>query len=507
MSLTIRDDQIFVFDRNGVWRLVDTNGDGEADRHELFCNSFTQSAEAREFPNSIKLAPDGSFIVSKGGQQASTISRLNGSVLRIAPDGLSHRVLGVGFRQPFVGVHPESGLVTASDQEGQYIPTTPLHIVKDGAFHGFLSDLLPREVYPGPIAEPLTWIPHSVNPSGTSQVWLTGAKLGPLNDSLIHLGFNRPEIFRVLFNHRSPRPQAAVVSVARDFDVPALNAAVNPADGCLYISGFQITAWGTTAKPLSALVRLRYTGAASTLPNEIAAMDKGVLIRFDVKLDPATALDLTNYSLERWNYQRTHRYGSAHYKSDGSIGQDWITPSSAYVSEDGKAVFLGVPEMTAVMQMRMGWSIRSDQGATLSENAYFTPYELMHFDPVAEGFGAIEVDLTPRSTVARAAVPPSAEEGHRLYSLMGCMACHDSGQTDQPKVGPSWKGLYGKERDLAEPRSTVMADDDYLRESIVNPSAKVVEGYQKHEAGMPVYAGVLSESQIESIILYIKSLQ
>ena len=208
MSIAIRDEQIFVFDRNGIWRLRDTDGNGEADVHELFSNVFPQSAETREFPNSLKLAPDGSFVIAKGGQQASTISKLNGSVLRVAADGQSYTVLGYGFRQPYAGVNPRTGLVTASDQEGHYTPTTPLYILDKPEFHGFLSELLPKEKYPAPIADPLTWIPHMVNASASRRSGSTGAKMGPLNDALIHVGFNRPELFRVLLNERGSKPQA-----------------------------------------------------------------------------------------------------------------------------------------------------------------------------------------------------------------------------------------------------------------------------------------------------------
>ena len=53
----------------------------------------------------------------------------------------------------------------------------------------------------------------------------------------------------------------------------------------------------------------------------------------------------------------------------------------------------------------------------------------------------------------------------------------------------------------------VVADDAYLRESILQPTAKVVTGYERGEAGMPSYAGVLNDAQIESILLFIKSLR
>src|SRR6185436_10527139 len=176
---------------------------GEADAHELFSNAFAQTAETREFATGMKLAPDGSFIIAKGGQQGSTTGKQNGTVIRVSPDGSEGTVLGWGLRMPFIGVHPKTGLVTASDQQGNYIPATPLHIIRDHQFYGFISLFLPKEKYPAPIVDPLTWIPHPINASGVSQVWLSDARMGPLNDALIHLGYYRPEILRVVEPLRS----------------------------------------------------------------------------------------------------------------------------------------------------------------------------------------------------------------------------------------------------------------------------------------------------------------
>lgn len=507
LTLAIRDEQVHVFDRNGIWRLRDTNGDGEADVHELFSNAFAQTADMREFPNTLRLAPGGEFVIAKGNQQATTLGKHNGNVLRISADGRRATVLGYGFRQPNAGVNVRTGLVTASDQQGHYIPSTPLHIVRDRQFYGFLSDKQPREVYPAPIADPLTWIPHPVNASAMSQVWLFGARMGPLNDALVHIGYNKPELFRVLLNERSAKPQAAVVSVTRAFDYPPLNGSVNPADGQLYIAGFQIFGWGTTATRMAGLGRVRYTGAAFTVPREVVPMDKGVLLRFEVALDPTKALDPDSYSMTSWHYQRTYKYGSPQLKADGAPGIDRLGASRAYLSNDRRAVFVAVPDMKPVMQMQVGWSLATADGRKFQENAYFTPYDLLAFDPQAEGFGDLTVDLSPRAATVRASAPVSVEEGGRLSQLYGCTACHGVDNASVSRLGPTWKGLYGGQRPIANRAAPVIADEAYLREAILEPTLKIVSGYERGEAGMPSYAGVLSDPQIESIIAFIKSLK
>lgn len=511
MTTAIRDNEIFAFDKNGIWRLRDTDNNGEADAHELFSNAFAQTADNREFPSQIRLAPNGEFVIAKGGQQDTTLGKHNGSVLRISADGRRATVLGYGFRQPNIGVNTRTGLVTSSDQQGQYIPSTPLHIVRDQQFYGFLAAFQPKEKYPAEPAEPLTWMPHPVNSSAISQVWLFDAKLGPLNDSLVHIGFNRPELFRVIQNNRGSRPQAAVVSITRAFEFTPLNGSVNSRDGQLYLAGFQVLGWGNVLDVPAGLGRVRYTGAPVTVPSELVPMDKGVLVRFEVPLDAKKATDPASYSLQSWSYKRTYKYGSPQYKADGSPGQDILPVSAAYLSRDGRSVFLAIPDMKPVMQLRVGWSLATREGVAFEENGYTTPYELVPFDPQAEGFGDIKVDLSKRAVVAAAepTTPATIEEGQRVAQLFACIACHETTNAGIPRAGPTWKNLYASKRQVfvAGKSETVLVDDNYLRESILEPTAKVAAGFEKGEYAMPSFAGVLNSTQVESLILYIKTLK
>ncbi len=110
------------------------------------------------------------------------------------------------------------------------------------------------------------------------------------------------------------------------------------------------------------------------------------------------------------------------------------------------------------------------------------------------------------------AAPAQSEEeqliarGQYLASSIGCTACHSADGTTL--VGPTWKGLYGSEVEvvLADGTETkVIADEEYLKESILNPNAKITKGFQANL--MPVYEGQLSEDDLKAIIAYIKSLQ
>ena len=66
--------------------------------------------------------------------------------------------------------------------------------------------------------------------------------------------------------------------------------------------------------------------------------------------------------------------------------------------------------------------------------------------------------------------------------------------------------MFGSQREFKGGEPAV-ADEDYLRESMLEPTAKIVLGYEKNDTGMPSYAGVLTEEQIEALILYIKTLR
>jgi cytochrome c oxidase subunit 2 len=120
--------------------------------------------------------------------------------------------------------------------------------------------------------------------------------------------------------------------------------------------------------------------------------------------------------------------------------------------------------------------------------------------------------LGQAGTVAVAGGPPAggappgepasaapAAAGEALFTQKGCAACH---QAQGGALGPSLVGIFGTKVKLQD-GSEVLVDGNYLRESILNPTAKIVAGFQPV---MPTFQGQLTEEQVLDLIQYIKSL-
>lgn len=94
-----------------------------------------------------------------------------------------------------------------------------------------------------------------------------------------------------------------------------------------------------------------------------------------------------------------------------------------------------------------------------------------------------------------------AARGMEAAAVAGCLRCHTTDGTEH--IGPTWRGLYGSEVHL-EGGTTVKADEAYLTESMMDPMAKIVAGYQPV---MPTFQGRLDAAEAAAILHYMKSLR
>ncbi len=94
----------------------------------------------------------------------------------------------------------------------------------------------------------------------------------------------------------------------------------------------------------------------------------------------------------------------------------------------------------------------------------------------------------------------AVQNGEKLFTQLACITCH---KTDTSGRGPVLTGVFGSTVQLMDGRQ-VIVDENYLRESVMNPQAKIVLGYQPI---MPTFQGTVSEENLLQLIAYIKTLK
>lgn len=97
-----------------------------------------------------------------------------------------------------------------------------------------------------------------------------------------------------------------------------------------------------------------------------------------------------------------------------------------------------------------------------------------------------------------------ASKGEQVAQSEGCLSCHstDGGE----RTGPSWQGLYLSDVELDD-GTTITADEEYLRESILQPSARTVKGYREGLMATVIKPDSLSDEQVDALVAYIRSLR
>lgn len=127
-----------------------------------------------------------------------------------------------------------------------------------------------------------------------------------------------------------------------------------------------------------------------------------------------------------------------------------------------------------------------------------TKHSDMYSEVIVHASGEFETWLAKAASFLETMSP--AEAGRALYKRRGCAQCHSVDGSRM--VGPSFYQLFGEEA-VMDTGETLTVDDNYIRESILEPQAKARTGYRKV---MPTYQGQLSNDEISALIEYIKTL-
>jgi glucose/arabinose dehydrogenase len=374
--------EFFVAHLPELTRVADTDDDGRADLYETVADDWGLSGNYHEFLYGPVRDKDGNFYLSLGnssgggeprqpvrgafttkGRQAKDVregivgrvghyspTQYRGCAIKVTRRG-EVSVISCGFRQPNgLGFNAE-GALFATDNQGDWVGTSPLHHVTPGAFHGHPASLnwLPsfagRDPPEAPIAEldrmrklPAIQFPQNDMGGSVTQPLLdtTNGAFGPYAGQMLVAEWTYPRILRADLELVGGEYQGAAFILVEGNGLRAGNnrIALSPDGRSLYTSQTS-RIWGSS----EGLQRIVYTGR---IPMDIVHMrltNVGFSLEFTKPVDAATASDPNNYSFTHYYYRYHATYGSP--KTD-------VTPEKITrvdVSPDGRRVVITLEKL------------------------------------------------------------------------------------------------------------------------------------------------------------------
>ncbi len=352
LGVKIDGDGIFVQCRDQLTRLHDFNNDGEADFYECYSNAFETSPSGHDYICGLERDRAGGFYTASGNQ----------GLVRISRDGAKAEVVAEGFRNPDgMGIYPD-GVITLPCSEGEWTPASMICAVEPGRTTNSKNTTAPFYGYRGakfsnrPISKPelpLVYLPRGLDNSAGGQTYIDSDRWGPLKGNMVHLSFGTGSHFLLLRDRVGDQLQGAVVQLPGEFNSGAHRGRFSPSDGQLYVSG--MSGWGNYSTDRGCFQRVRYTGEAVQLPIGFHVHSNGISIKFPSQLDERFAQQANQHFAQAWNYRYSAAYGSSEYSAlhYGARGHDRLTIASSHVVDDGKTLFLEIPELTPCNQLHL----------------------------------------------------------------------------------------------------------------------------------------------------------
>jgi hypothetical protein len=385
-------DSLLVSQRTEITRLRDTNGDGVADEYLTAGRGWNVSGAYHGYTYGPKRDKLGSLWVALNldmGEHGNNKTGWRGWGGTLSADGMFQPQVA-GMRSP-CGLGPNlAGDIFCVDQQGTWIPTTPIYHLRRGVFflnqEGIASQNLPGspmklpaklpEKVPYPEAvhalpamrPPAVWLPYNkMGRSGTDLVTCdAGGKFGPFDGQMFVAEFTDAKVSRVFLEKVAGEYQGATFPFLSGF-ASGIVRLLFARDGSLMV-GMTSRGWSSLGTKSYGLQRARWTGATPFAIREMRARPDGFELAFTAPVNAKSAGNPASYSMKSYTYFYSSAYGSEEIETKP------LTITGATLSPDARTVRLKVDGLRElyVHELRAE-GIRSTTGAKLDHpDAYYT---------------------------------------------------------------------------------------------------------------------------------------
>lgn len=382
------DGTIVVTQKPEMTRIIDTNNDGVADEYIHLASGWEFHDNYHEF----NFGP----VKDINGDYHGTLN-LGHNV----PDALSYGVMdsGGGYRgwaykvttkgkfKPYssglrspagIGLSP-NGDIFYTDNQGDWVETSKLHLLEPKKFYGHPvslrdhPDFTPEKVKATSEAEfeamrelPVAWIPHNeVANSPGNPVWdITEGKFGPFENQIFIGDQTKSNIFRVMLEKVKGKYQGAVINFIGGLQSGNIRVEFDK-DGALWVGQTARGWWAQGGKPFG-LEKVTWDGTNPFELLDINLTKKGFVLTFTEALD-ASSVSIENILAQEWNYTFSHLYGS----EKKSLTD--LKPSKVKIDKKGKAIHVTMPLTAEKVVMLNFDGIKSKTGRSPSvTKVYYT---------------------------------------------------------------------------------------------------------------------------------------
>jgi mono/diheme cytochrome c family protein len=356
-SMLADSDGLHVLHRRNLTRVLDTDGDGKADRFDRVAALPHGVAETYDYGYGLVREKSGSFLVAYAPYANRTLTG-SGGVIRLAPGGPQE--VAYGFRNPVGWCANAEGDVFYTDNQGEWVATNKLCHIVQGRYYGFPNPEQ-KEHVGKPRGRTTIWVPYAWARSiNGATVDTTGGKFGPFAGQVFmaELMYGGA-IVRANVERVNGEMQGACFPFWGKGLLGPLTMAFDP-KGRMWVGS--ITEPGWMAQPdRGAVFRIDFTGEAPFEIQSIHALSDGFRLVFTAPVDPRTSAAFASYTVDHHRYEYTGAYGSP------ELDRTRVGISKVSVTGDLRSVELKldaplVPERVYMISAR---GVKSEKGDLL----------------------------------------------------------------------------------------------------------------------------------------------
>ena len=386
--LTGKQGEAWVIQRGELTHLLDTDGDGQADRFDTINQDWGYTGNYHQYAFGLERDKEGNFYGAlglgfyRGGDRfkgtwlgTQDDIKYRGWVIKITPKG-KLIPFAPGLRAPNgITFNPDGDLFT-TDNQGSYVACGWMMHVREGDFLGHPSGLTDDKRYKEPWnfskdklremrKRPAVFLPHGAMGNSTSKpIWdTTEGRFGPFAGQAFVGDVQRGKLSRVVMEKVDGEYQGASIPFIFDRLGGGVNRLVFDKTGAMWV-GFTGRGWA----PGEGLKKITYVGK---VPHEILDLKlttTGFRLTFTKPVDKQAAAEVGNYSLRHFELPWHAGYGT------GQTNAKPVIPKAAKVSADGRVVTLVLPELLPekIYEFHLDALIAADGSALEHPMAYYT---------------------------------------------------------------------------------------------------------------------------------------